>query len=360
MIQERWKPVPPMCFHVVGLPHTQVVREFNMCAFTENVRKFCIMMKVLQHKVFLYAGERTDAPCDELVTCISEEERLACLDGKSYVFGSFDANLPHWHKFNIRAAAEIEKRAQERDFVCLIGGVAHKPIADDLPEMTAVEFGVGYGGTFAKYRVFESYAWMHTVYGAQGGPNPTNVDGQWCDAVIPGHFEAERFPFRADKDNYFLYVGRMIDRKGIHVAAEVCESLGVRLIIAGEGEARPKYGEVIGAVGPEFRNELLAGARALFCPTLYIEPFGNVAVEAMLCGTPVISTDWGAFTETNIDGVTGFRCRTRAEFQFAAAHVDVLDRKSIREYAVRQFSLEAAASQYERFFRRISELTKSW
>ena len=352
--------MPPMRFHVVGLPHTQVARDFNLCPFTENVRKFCIMMKDLRHTVFLYAGEKTDAPCDELVTCISEKERLASLSGASYAAGSFDTNLPHWQKFNTSAGAEIRKHAQDRDFLCLIGGVAHKPIADDLPEMMAVEFGVGYGGTFAKYRVFESYAWMHTVYGAQGGPNPNTVDGKWYDAVIPGHFEAERFPFRADKDNYFLYVGRMIDRKGIHVAAKVCESLGVRLIIAGEGEARPKYGEVIGAVGPEFRNELLAGARALFCPTLYIEPFGNVAVEAMLCGTPVISTDWGAFTETNIDGVTGFRCRTRAEFQFAAANVDALDRKSIREYAVRHFSLEAAAPQYEKFFRRLSELTESW
>jgi hypothetical protein len=49
--------------------------------------------------------------------------------------------------------------------------------------LLAVEFGIGYPGSFAKYRVFESYAWMHTTYGAQRG---ADIDGVWYDAVIPG------------------------------------------------------------------------------------------------------------------------------------------------------------------------------
>jgi hypothetical protein len=47
----------------------------------------------------------------------------------------------------------------------------------------SVEFGVGYGGVFSKYKVFESYAWMHSIYAMF--KNPTTVDGNFYDAVIP-------------------------------------------------------------------------------------------------------------------------------------------------------------------------------
>lgn len=36
-----------MRFHVVGLPHANTTKEFTACAFTENVRKFAIMMEYL-------------------------------------------------------------------------------------------------------------------------------------------------------------------------------------------------------------------------------------------------------------------------------------------------------------------------
>ena len=59
-----------MRFHVVALPHTQVTKKFSGCAFTEKVRRFCIMMNDLGHEVFLYAGETVEAPVTELITCV--------------------------------------------------------------------------------------------------------------------------------------------------------------------------------------------------------------------------------------------------------------------------------------------------
>ena len=58
----------------------------------------------------------------------------------------------------------------------------------------------------------------------------------------------------------------------------------------------------------------------------------------------------GAFTETVIDGVTGFRCRTLAEFVDAAKRAGELDRQAIREHALRRFSTSTVRHQYDRYF----------
>lgn len=343
-----------MRFHVVSLPHTQTTEEFSACAFTEKVRKFCIMMKMKGHEVFLYSGSVNDAPCDEHISCLSENERSNSLDGKHYTAGSFDYSLPHWIKFNHLAAMAIKKRAQQKDFVCVIGGLAHKAIADELPGMMVVEFGIGYGGTFSKYRVWESYAWMHLCYGSISG-QPNSVDGIWFDAVIPGYFEVEKFDFKVDKDDYYLFVGRLIDRKGFQIAADACKKAGKKLILAGQGTP-PSYGEYVGVIGPAERNKLMAGAKALFVPTIYIEPFGNVAVEAQACGTPVICTDWGAMTETVENGKTGFRCRTFSEFIKAMDDVENLDPFYIRKRAIDNYSLPVISDKYDMHFRRLMTL----
>lgn len=344
-----------MRFHVVSLPHTQVTKEFAGCAFTEKVRRFCIMMSNLGHEVYLYAGEQNEAPVTEHIMCINEKERAYSLQGRHYTTGSFDTNLSHWILFNNNVKNEISKRIKEKDFICLIGGYAHKEIADTFPNNISVEFGVGYGGTFAKYKVFESYAWMHSIYSAY--KNPTQVDGYFFDEVIPGYLEVDMFPEGSGDGDYYFYIGRLIDRKGFKIAQEVCERLGKRLILAGPGDERGTgYGEFIGSVGPEERAELMGNAIALFAPTIYIEPFGNIVIEAQACGTPTITTDWGAFTETNINGLTGYRCRTLKEFMEAAEKTRYLDRKKIREQAINKYSLEVISIKYESYFKRLLTL----
>ena len=344
-----------MRFHVVGLPHTHITRDFTACAFTEKVRKFAIMMKDHGHTVYTYGGPTSESPADEHIPCITEEERLAAVGDNHYTMSSFDYSLPHWRKFNANVIAGISERIQPKDFICVIGGLAHKEIADAFPGEMTVEFGIGYGGVFAKYQVFESHAWMHTVYGSKSNGNPNSVDGRFFDAVVPGYLDIPEFPYRETPDDYYLFIGRLIERKGYQIAVETCKRLGKRLIIAGQGEA-PEYGEYVGVVGPKERAELMGGAIATFAPTIYVEPFGTVAPEAMACGTPVLTVNWGAFAETVIDKVTGFHCYTLQEFMDAAEAAPSLDRKAIRQHAVDHYSLEAVGPQYDKYFRRLQLL----
>jgi glycosyltransferase involved in cell wall biosynthesis len=343
-----------MRFHVVALPHTQVTKEFSGCAYTEKVRRFCDMMKSRGHIVFLYAGEKTDANVDELITCISEERRSQAVDNKHYTQASFDINALHWQIFNTNVIRLMQSRLEQQDFICLIGGAAHKPIADKYPDHISVEFGVGYSGVFSKYKVFESYAWMHSIYSQN--KEASTVDGAFYDDVIPGYLEPDMFPLGKGEGDYYLYIGRMIERKGVDIAAYACKKAGAKLLLAGPGDYIPSYGKYLGPVNSEQRAELMGNAIATFVPTLYIEPFGNVNIESQACGTPVITTDWGAFTETVVQGETGYRCRTGAEFTQAMEDVKKLDRKKIRDRAISLYSVDVIAKKYEQYFERLLTL----
>jgi len=341
-------------FHVISLPHTNTTREFANCAYTAKVRYFCDMMHSLGHEVFLYGGTKNEAKVTEFISCLSEQERLDFLDGKHYVHAPFDNTLPAWQIFNNTAIKEIAKRIEKKDFICVIGGTTQKPIADAFPQHMTVEYGIGYGGVFAKYKVFESYAWKHSIYAMN--TNPVYVDGNFYDTVIPGYLDPKMFTWQPKKDDYYLYLGRMIPRKGVDIASQVCEELGVRLIMAGPGDYIPKYGEYIGSVDTADRAKLLAGAIATFTPTIYIEPFCNVHIESMASGTPVITTDWGVFTETVQNGVNGYRCNNMREFKKAAEDVKNLDNNAIRNTTLEKYSIDTIKYQYDAYFHRLLDL----
>jgi glycosyltransferase involved in cell wall biosynthesis len=338
-------------FHVVGLPHTQTTKAYSWSPFTEKARKFATMMAERGHEVYLYASEENEARCTELVTCITRDEQEELVAPGS---DSFDGKEPQWKLMNGRIIHELRSRLQDKDFICLSVGTPAKPIADAFPAALCVEYGVGYAGTFAKNLVFESYAWMHAFYAHNQGLY--QADGRFFDTVIPHCFEVADFPFSAEKDDYFVYLGRMFTRKGYQLAAEICRAKGLRLKMAGSGDPPPEGVEYLGMVGPAERGLLLSRAIALLAPTLYIEPFGAAAVEAMLCGTPVICTDWGGFTETVENGVNGYRCRTFKEFCVATDEVRNLDPYAIRDRAVSNYSTEVVAERYEAYFERLLTL----
>jgi len=161
----------------------------------------------------------------------------------------------------------------------------------------------------------------------------------------------------------------MISRKGAHIAAEICKKLGVKLILAGQGVREQKDGKIIaddmilegdfkhvGVVGVKERGELMSRALAVFVPTQYIGPFEGVHAEAMLCGTPVITTDWGVFSETVFNGFNGYRTRTFGEMLEACRLVDSLDYQKIRDYALDKFSMDNVREQYEAYFTRLLDL----
>ena len=347
-------------FHIVALPHTKVTKEFFSCAYTEKVYGFCNMMTSLGHEVYLYAsGDRTDANVTEFIPCLPEELRLAAVGNNHYTSASFDNTLPHWTAFNQNAINTIARHIEQKDFICLIGGLAQQPIANAFPHHMSVEWGIGYSGTFAKYKVYESNTWRAAGYAQHR--NSADVNINFFDGVVNGYYDKDKFPMQLKKKDYYLYFGRMTQRKGVDIASQACEAAGVKLIMAGSGNYIPKYGEHIGEVAAEDRAELLGGAIAAFSPTLYLEPFCNSHIQAMATGTPVIVSDLGIFTETVKNGFNGFRCNTLAEFVKATEQVKSLDPRKIATDTYAKYSTDMIRYQYDRYFNRLLTLwDKGW
>ena len=119
------------------------------------------------------------------------------------------------------------------------------------------------------------------------------------------------------------------------------------------GAPPPPNVEVIGYADVEKRKELLAGAKALIQASYYNEPFGGCVVEAYFSGTPVITSDWGAFPETVVHGVTGYRCRTMDHFVWAAKNIEKIQPKACYEWAMKNYSMDRVVLMYEEYFQSV-------
>lgn len=347
-----------MRFHLVSMPHTQTTAEYSNCAFASLLRGFARMMMDLGHEVFVYSGEENDAPCTEHVTVATKawQKKTFNVEGPEDILTPpldtvmYDPRQTWWQDWNEAVLVAMIPRIQPRDFVGLIGGgvlfetlISFVLTAGAMP----VEYAVGYAGISSRtFHAFGANSWRHVVFGLQ---RPKDWRGAFYDRTIPHYFNPDDFEYRAEKDDYFLYLGKLKEDKGVNVAARAAKAAGVRLILAGDGPTPIEYGEVLRRrVGPDERRELLAGARATFTPSLYTEPFGMIAVESLLSGTPVISTPFGGFSDIVTPG-TGFQCHTMRDFVVAVHAVDMVSPEACLARGM-EFSLDVVAPKYQRWF----------
>jgi len=242
-----------------------------------------------------------------------------------------------WH-FDYTKRLNDALRAHLRDngepeWVASIYGVAQCDV--EVPKGIPVfEPMLGYGTCWTHYRVFPSYAQQQVIYTRQA---ETRKD-RYFDTVIPHFINPADYPMAEKPGDYLVYLGRAAEDKGITLARETAATAGL------------EFREVHRGCAGEEKAKLLGEARAVLMPTLYLEPFGYVAIEAMMCGTPVITTDWGAFPEIIREGVDGFRCRTAAEFADAVKLAPSLDRQRIRAGALERYTVQVVAPAYGRYF----------
>jgi glycosyltransferase involved in cell wall biosynthesis len=185
--------------------------------------------------------------------------------------------------------------------------------------------------------------------------------------AIPNGVPINQYTFQPEvaADAPLVFLGRVEYIKGAHVAIEVAQKTGRRLIMAGnvpedtqskeyfETMIRPHLSQQIEYVGPvndEQKNTLLGQAYAFLMPILWNEPFGIVMAEALACGTPVIGMDRGSVPEVVENGVNGYRCKNVEDMVEAVYKVFELSRSDSRKKAEEGFSDRAIVQQYDNLY----------
>lgn len=355
--------------HLLGIPHTITRPEFSHDAFTNKVRTFAPMMRAQGYPVIHYGVGGAQSGANLQVDLLSEEEYNGFMGGPpkvrapNWMWAHYaDSSTPLYHAFNQRLAEELRARVDpQRDLVCCPFGTGHREALDALPQVLAIETGIGYPTSYLRFRVFESYAWMHNTIGREG--SQYGHDYRW---VVPSQFDLEEWPVCGTAGEYLLLVGRIGRDKGIYVFREMARHRpDLTFLFVGQGDPQPYLSADIPnliyrppVLGTD-RADLYARAIATVCMTRFLEPFCQVHIESQLCGTPVIASNFGVFAETVVDGENGYRCNTLGDTLAALEQIErwgVVERSRLREAARARYGLHAIGPRYDQVFQQVDDL----
>jgi glycosyltransferase involved in cell wall biosynthesis len=190
--------------------------------------------------------------------------------------------------------------------------------------------------------------------------------------TIPNGLDLKGYTHGAKSKGYLLYVGRIAEIKGTHLAINVAEKLNLPLIIAAKlDKVDEEYFETqikqklsnpkikwIGEVNNEERNKLMSEAICLINPITWREPFGLTMIEAMSCECPVVTFDKGSVHEVIINGKTGYITNDISEMMVAVKNIDKLNRKDCREHALKYFNEKLMTDRYEDLYQYLAIETR--
>lgn len=159
-----------------------------------------------------------------------------------------------------------------------------------------------------------------------------------------------RFAPATAKDDYDLFLGRLHSVKGYRWAIDGARRARCRLIVAGGWRPSLRRSlRFIGSVGGERKAALLAGARCLWMPALWDEPFGLTLIEALASGTPVLGTRRGALPEIVAPHV-GALADTLDELVALRETIAWCDADACRAWVADKFSHRVMAAAYVRCY----------
>lgn len=190
----------------------------------------------------------------------------------------------------------------------------------------------------------------------------------WFANIYHG-VDTNKFSFNPAPKDYFLYLGRVTEEKGVHLAIEAAQKANVKLMIAGKSYPGEGYWHknieknidgkniiYIGEQSFEDKIKLLQDAKALLFPSQCEEVFGYSMIESMSCGTPVIGWNKGSVPEVIKNGETGYIVNSVEEMVEAINKIDKIDRNATRKRVEIFFSIEKMIKGYRNVYKKLTEI----
>jgi glycosyltransferase involved in cell wall biosynthesis len=194
-------------------------------------------------------------------------------------------------------------------------------------------------------------------------------------ATVHNAVRADTFPFRADKDDYVVFLGRFHPDKAPHLAIDAARAAGLPIVLAGKcsepverdyftREIEPRTGSdvtIYGIADAAAKRRLLSRATCMIFPVCWEEPFGMVVIEAMACGTPVVALRRGAVPELIVHGQTGIVVDDPDDLPAGILLAREVESAACRKHIESNFTVDVMAEGYEDVYRRaLSMMPDPW
>jgi UDP-glucose:tetrahydrobiopterin glucosyltransferase len=186
--------------------------------------------------------------------------------------------------------------------------------------------------------------------------------------ILGSGVDLSLYEYSEQSENCLAWLGRIAPEKALEDALAAAEKTGIPLRIFGKIQDEAYWHKIqrdypnapfkyMGFLSTQELQQELSQCRALLMTPRWIEAFGNVAIEALACGVPVIAYNRGGPGEIVRDGETGFLVEPDSVAGLLAAieRIPELDRAACRRQAEKEYSLKALGDRFEAWFREILE-----
>jgi glycosyltransferase involved in cell wall biosynthesis len=270
------------------------------------------------------------------------------------------------HAYNFRMLAMVADRAGEFDVIHNHHDYWMLPLSRmiDTPVLTTMHGRLDIPDIPAAFLSYPNCAYV-SISDSQRGPLSLL---NWVRTIYHG-IDVDSFRYSPKPGKYLAFLGRITPEKRPDWAIQIAREAGVPLKIAAKIEGREsqefydhairkyvdgKNVEFLGEISEAEKSEFLGQALGLVFPIDWPEPFGLVVIEALACGTPVLSRPCGAIPEICRDGVTGYSELDLHTLAGRVRDLPSISRPGCRRWAEERFSLRRMTEDYIHVYRELA------
>jgi UDP-glucose:tetrahydrobiopterin glucosyltransferase len=184
--------------------------------------------------------------------------------------------------------------------------------------------------------------------------------------ILSSAIDLSLYNFVETPGDSMAWLGRIAPEKALEDAVAAAKITGIPLKIYGKIQDETYWQQIQqdfpdapiaykGFLSTESLQQELGRSRALIMTPRWLEAFGNVAIEALACGVPVIAYRRGGPTEIVRDGQTGFLVEPDSIDGLVTAmqKIDRIERMNCRQQAENDYSLTVLGDKFENWFNKI-------